>query len=106
MVIAIALLAMALLAGPAAANVREIHVQYFSDSQLNYMNGESVDWCDDSTSNWGTLAGDYIGHYEVSCSTGAVSNVSCYHWNGSNYDSVDCYWDGLDGRIHIPVGGH
>lgn len=49
----VAVLAIAISAGPAHANWREIHVQYFTDSQLDNMVGESIDWCDDTTSSWG-----------------------------------------------------
>jgi len=106
-IVAIALMAIALTAGPAAANFREIHVQYFTDSQLDNMVGETVDDCDDSFSSWGNITADYIGHFEVSCSTGEVSNVTCYHWNGSYYESVTCYYDEpmcCYGRLRIPVG--
>jgi len=107
-ILAIAVMAIALTAGPAHANWREIHVQYFTDSQLDYMVGESIDWCDDSTSSSGTLAGDYLGHFEVNCSTEEVINVSCYHWTGSYYAPIDCYFDGpvAYGRLRVPIGQH
>ena len=38
-------------AGPGQANLYERHSQYFTDSALNNLVGETVVWCDDSTSN-------------------------------------------------------
>jgi len=109
-ILAIAVMAMALAAGPAHANWREIHVQYFTDSQLDNLVGESIDWCDDSTTSSGTLAGSYLGHWEVDCSTEEVINVSCYHAGSSGWEPISCYHDNPfhgsseGGRLRVPVG--
>jgi Family of unknown function (DUF6289) len=109
-ILAIAVMAIGLAAGPADANWREIHVQYFTDSQLDNLVGESTDWCDDSTSSWGTLAGAYVGHWEVNCSTDEVMNVSCYHWTGTTYEPISCYHtnplhgSSEGGRLRVPIG--
>ena len=70
------------------------------------MVGAQGTYCDDTDFSWGTSA-DYLGHYEVSCTTGEVSSVSCYHWNGTMYEQIDCYYDEplcCYGRLRIPVG--
>src|SRR5690242_19624082 len=92
-ILAVAIVAITLAAPPAHANYREIHVDYFTDGNLNNQVGGSIVWCDDTTDSWGTLAGEYIGHYEINCSTGEVFNVSLYHWNGGGWDPVECYYD-------------
>ena len=103
-ILAIAVVAITLAASPVHANFREIHVQYFTDANLNNFVGETTDWCDDSSSSWGNINAVYLGHFEISCSTEEVSNVSCYHWNGSSYEPVDCQYDSALGRIRIPIG--
>lgn len=84
------------------AALREFHVEFFSDAALDNMVGETVDWCDDSETSWGNINADYIANYHVSCSTSEVTDVTCYHWTGSSYVPMDCYWDEL--RVRIPVG--
>jgi len=106
-ILAIAVMAITLTAGPAHANWREIHVQYFTDAQLDYLVGEYTEWCDNSNSSWGNVSAAYLGHFEVNCSTDEVINVSCYHWTGSSYEPIDCYYDGIpwsNGRLRVPIG--
>lgn len=100
--IAATLFVLLLVPASGQAALREMHWQFFTDSALDNLVGETTDYCDDSEDSWGNLTADYVAHYDVSCSTFEVSNVSCAHWTGSAYVPFDCYWDAS--RVRITIG--
>lgn len=103
-ILVVASLLILIAAAPAHSSFYGTRTQYFTDSQLANMVGESNAGCD--TSSWGTTA-DYKGEVVYNCNTGDVAGASCHHWTGSSWESAPCFYDGptmMDGRLRIPVG--
>jgi len=92
--------------GAASGNFFETHTQYFSDAQFDNMVGESIAFCDNSQSSWGST-GNYMGYVLLNCDTGNVVSANCYHWTGSSWESTSCFFEGTmynGGRLRVPIG--
>ena len=89
-----------LLATPTAySDLIDILDLWCSDGSFDTVVGSHEKYCDGSIADWGSES-DWHARLVTGCNSGN-QNIRCWHWNGSSWDDVSCYWE--DSRIHIPI---